>query len=554
MRAGSTPAPTSRSSSSIFSSTDSEFASEFVPNTASPTFCDRSQRHWRTKRSGSGERSALKGVTTGDRTPVIRWVSFMRDDYRQSCVQGGRCAPCPHPTLKIDNARYVVTVDPQRRIIQDGGVLIENGRIRQVGKAAELAGARADRVIDARHLVVTPGFVNGHMHISYAHAVRGIFPDDVGSPLPTVFKLQMAMTEEEEHATSLLGIVELLKNGTVCFVDPGSTKFPDACLQAYEDAGIRVIMGDVRDRSAGAVPAAALRTAEAVEPHGGVSEEVARAAQRPAARVGHAVLAWRRAAPTCCRRSSALADEHGTSLTLHHGSGAKARQDYQDRLQSRQPDAVPRVARRARPQRRARPRARHRRRRDRRMARTGTTAAMCPVTAAKGARGVGEHGRLPELLARGVKVALGCDSPNNSNHLDIVRALNMAAIQYKDARQDMKQIPAETALELATLTGAQALGVGDEIGSLEPGKKADLVLFDTQRPEWQAMFNPINNLVYNADGRSIHTVIVDGRVVVDAYRQTFVDEPRLYAKVQEIGEKLLARTGVTLPRSRWPIV
>ena len=153
-----------------------------------------------------------------------------------------------------------------------------------------------------------------------------------------------------------------------------------------------------------------------------------------------------------------------------------------------------------------------------------------------------------------MRIALGCDSPNNSNHLDIVRALNMAAIQYKDARQDMKQIPAETAVELATLTGAQALGVGDEIGSLEPGKKADLVLFDTQRPEWQTLFNPINNLVYNADGRSVHTVIVDGRVVVDAYRQSFVDESRLFSQVQEMGEKLLARTGVSFPRSRWPIV
>jgi cytosine/adenosine deaminase-related metal-dependent hydrolase len=179
---------------------------------------------------------------------------------------------------------------------------------------------------------------------------------------------------------------------------------------------------------------------------------------------------------------------------------------------------------------------------------------MCPVTAAKGGRGVRENGRLPELLAKGVKVALGCDSPNNSNHLDIVRALNMAAIQYKDARQDMRQVPAETALELATLTGAQALGVGDEIGSLEPGKKADLVLFDTERPEWQALFNPVNNLVYNADGRSVHTVIIDGRVIVDGYRQTFVDESRLYGRVQEVGERLLARTGVSFPRSRWPIV
>jgi cytosine/adenosine deaminase-related metal-dependent hydrolase len=161
---------------------------------------------------------------------------------------------------------------------------------------------------------------------------------------------------------------------------------------------------------------------------------------------------------------------------------------------------------------------------------------------------------MPELLAKGVRVALGTDSPNNSNHVDLVRAMNMAAIQYKDARQDLKQIPAEAALEMATLLGARALGLGDELGSIEPGKRADLVLFDTQRPEWQALFNPVNNLVYNADGRSVHTVIVDGRVVVDAYRQSFVDEERLFARVQELGERLLARTGVTLPRSRWPIV
>jgi 5-methylthioadenosine/S-adenosylhomocysteine deaminase len=107
---------------------------------------------------------------------------------------------------------------------------------------------------------------------------------------------------------------------------------------------------------------------------------------------------------------------------------------------------------------------------------------------------------------------------------------------------------------MATLMGAQALGLGDELGSIEPGKRADLVLFDTRRPEWQALFNPINNLVYAADGRSVHTVIIDGRVVVDAYRQSFVDEARLFAKVQEIGEKLMARTGIAFPRSRWPIV
>ena len=458
----------------------------------------------------------------------------------------------PPQTLKIDHARYVLTLDSQRRIIQDGAVLIENGRIARVGKAAELATARADRVIDGRHMVVTPGFVNGHMHISYAHAVRGIFPDDVGSPLPQVFKLQMAMTEEEEYHTTLLGLVELVKNGTVCFVDPGSTKYPDACLQAYQDAGIRVILGEcVTDRDA-PFPLPRYSAAEAVD-------KTSAFLKKWNGRLEGRVRAWAMPfSPETCsgdllRAVKRLADEHRTMLTLHFGSGAKARTDYQEHgagsptayldslgvlganvclahalgIDDIEIDLI---------------------------ARAGATVAMCPVTAAKGARGVTQHGRLPELVAKGVKVALGCDSPNNSNHLDILRALNMAAIQYKDARQDMKLIPAETALELATLTGAQALGVGDEIGSLEPGKKADLLLFDTQRPEWQALFNPLNNLVYNADGRSLHTVIIDGRVVVDAYTQSFVDEPRLYGKVQEIGESLLARTGVSHPRSRWPMV
>ena len=150
----------------------------------------------------------------------------------------------PPQSLKIDHARYVLTLDPQRRIIQDGAILVENGRITRVGKAAELAEARADRVIDGRHLVITPGFFNGHMHISYAHPVRGIFPDEQASPLVHVFNLQTAMTEDEEYHTTLLGLVELVRNGTVCFLDPGSTKFPDACLQAYEDAGIRVVLGE----------------------------------------------------------------------------------------------------------------------------------------------------------------------------------------------------------------------------------------------------------------------------------------------------------------------
>ena len=79
-------------------------------------------------------------------------------------------------TLKIEGARFLLTLDPARRIIRDGSLLIEGQRIVQVGKASELTAVRADHVIDAREMVVTPGFCNNHMHISYAHAVRGISP------------------------------------------------------------------------------------------------------------------------------------------------------------------------------------------------------------------------------------------------------------------------------------------------------------------------------------------------------------------------------------------
>lgn len=131
--------------------------------------------------------------------------------------------------------------------------------------------------------------------------------------------------------------------------------------------------------------------------------------------------------------------------------------------------------------------------------------------------------------------------------------MNLAACIYKDARQDTKMVPAEQALEMGTLVGARACGLGDVMGSIEVEKKADLVLFDTKRPEWRSLFNPVNNLVYNADGRSVHTVIIDGRVVVEAYKQNFVDEWKLMQKVHEIGENLTARTGVKYPQ-RWPVV
>ena len=458
----------------------------------------------------------------------------------------------PAATLKIENARFILTVDPARRILQNGSILVTGQRISQIGKAAELANLPADRVIDAADMVITPGFVNGHLHISYAHAVRGVFPDDLGAAyLPNVFKLQAAMTAVEEYHTSLLAITELLKYGTTCFLDPGSTKDLNACRQAYAESGCRIILGwQVTDKPnpfnlpVYTTDAALDRTEQVIREYNHQLDGRVRAWAMP--------FSPAFATPKLLRDAKSLADQYQTGMTLHFNNSPqyidRCLQDYGLRpaqyleslgvlgpnlalahglgLDQSEVDCI---------------------------ARNGAGVIMCPPAAIKGGAGLTREGMLPELLQGGAPVGLGTDAGNNSNLLETLRAMYLAAVLYKDARQDVGMIPAETALELATIGGAKALGLNADIGSIEVGKKADLVLFDTRRPEWRALFNPVNNLVYNADGRSVHTVIVDGQVRVENYRPVFVDEGRLIDQVQSLGEELLARAGVSFP-SRWPIV
>lgn len=454
--------------------------------------------------------------------------------------------------IKIDHARFVITMDPERRIIRDGAVLIEGSRIVRVGKADDLAAEPAERVIDAREMVVTPGLCNGHMHISYAHATRGIFPDDLGRRyLPYVFRLQSVMTPDEEYLTSLLGITELLKYGTTCFLDPGSTKHLDACLAAYEQAGCRIIVGEqVTDRPnplnlpVYATDEAVSRIEQTIDAYDGRLDGRVRAWAMP--------FSAAFSTPALLRAAKRIADARGTGLTLHHTNAPEAVQASLDQHGMRPTQFLENLGVLG-----ANVLLSHALGLDASevevIARTGTKVVAVPTAALKGGSGMTAEGLLPEMLARGVTVGLGTDAGNNSNLVETLRAMYLIAVLYKDARRDVTMIPAETALELATIRGAAALGLADEIGSLEAGKKADLVLFDTRRPEWRTLFNPVNNLVYNADGRSVHTVLVDGRVVVEGGRPLFVDEWDLIQKVQAIGASMMERARVSFA-PRWPIV
>ena len=457
----------------------------------------------------------------------------------------------PGERLKIAGAKFVLTMDPERRILRDGTVLVEGQHISAVGKAAELADLPADRTIDATEMVVTPGFVNGHLHASYAHATRGIFPDGLGSSyLPNVFRLQAAMDPEEEYYTSLLAITELLKYGTTCFLDPGSTKHLDACMKAYQESGCRIIVGTQVADLPNSLNLPVTSTKDAAT----AMRTTIRTYDRE---LDGRVRAWAMpfspalASRELLRAAREISEEFHTGLTLHFNNSPQYVRDclqptglrpsqYLEDIGVLGPNLL----------------LAHALGLDQSevecLARSNTKAVVCPTAAVKSGAGMTRSGLLPEMLSQGMTVGLGTDAGNNSNLLETMRSMYLVAVLYKDAREDVDMIPPETALEMATIMGAEALGMADEIGSLEVGKKADLVLFDTRRPEWRTIFNPVNNLVYNADGRSVHTVIVDGKVVVENHAPMFVDEWELIQRVQELGEGLLARTGVSFP-SRWPI-
>jgi 5-methylthioadenosine/S-adenosylhomocysteine deaminase len=162
-------------------------------------------------------------------------------------------------------------------------------------------------------------------------------------------------------------------------------------------------------------------------------------------------------------------------------------------------------------------------------------------------------GKLPELLALGVNVTIGSDHAS-SGIVDMPQEVRLACCCYKETRINPRVMPPELGLEMATRNGAKAALWDERIGSIEIGKEADIVLFDTNRPEWQPLINPVSNLVYSATGDSVRDVFVAGEHVVAKGHLTKIDEEQLYREIPVA----VARFGKLLPldrmvQLRWPV-
>ena len=426
----------------------------------------------------------------------------------------------------VEGLDFVVTVDPEDRVIRDATLVLEEDRLLAVGPAADVALSLRpgpdDVAIDGAGLGATPGFIDTHVHLSET-LTRASFPDRLGTRawvFHWIMPFYGQLTEEDERISVILGAIEMLKCGTTCFLDMGALRNPRTTVAALGEIGIRGVTGrhaaDVRpatvprgwseqmmDRHFFPDAAVALEELEAwVRELDGAAD----------GRIGCWVNIQGKEPCSAELHIGArqLAEELGVGTTYHiastreearaverrHGRTPVARIEALEGLGSNlvlahaTALAEDEVAM---------------------LGRHDTKVAFCPGTSLKLAKGATRIGKYPEMMEQGVTVGLGTDGVSASGNLDLKRQMYLAAGLFKDCRMDPTAVGAQRALRMATIDGARALGMENEIGSLEPGKKADFVLFDLDHIEWTAYRDPVQALVWSVSSASIRETWVDGR-------------------------------------------
>jgi 5-methylthioadenosine/S-adenosylhomocysteine deaminase len=184
---------------------------------------------------------------------------------------------------------------------------------------------------------------------------------------------------------------------------------------------------------------------------------------------------------------------------------------------------------------------------------TGTGVASCPWAYLHHGQGMARMSRHMAMHRRGAHVGLGCDAPNANDGFDVLDAARLAVGVSKDAAIDPTGCSAYDGLEMATIGGAAAAGMADRIGALAVGRAGDVVVHDGNAPQWRPRGNPVQQLIWSAQGRTVRDVIVDGRIVVRAGRCVAVDDDELRELAQRHHAAVLAQAGLAVPQ-RWPVI
>jgi cytosine/adenosine deaminase-related metal-dependent hydrolase len=464
----------------------------------------------------------------------------------------------PIPADTIVTGEWIITLNAGREIYRDGAIAITGGVIVEVGKRADILGRyRPATLIDEPEAIIIPGMTNGHRHLLCC--AKGAMPEG-GQTLAAlrqfIYPSFAALTEDDMHTYARHAAAEMIRFGTTLFEEPGCNHL-DAVLEALADTGIRARTGPWTWDQAGPAGTDGLPdwlTMDADAALDRLAEGVRTVRKFNNPRILDAVTI--EGVGTCSdalnRGAADLAAELDSLFVLHKSTSERevelelkafgerpvAHMDTIGALHDRvllnhmtsldTHDVELVVA-------------------------SGARISQNPTSALKLAKGTTQTGKWRELAAAGVPMALGTDAENVSNHTDICRAMQLAALLPRDSTRDPNAVTAEQALEMATLGGATALRMQDQVGSLEPGKQADVVVFGTDNFDLRPLHNPVANIVYGSTGHSVDTVLIGGDVVLRRGQLTSLDEAALRRDVERINRRVLGEIGIA-PLPQWPIV
>jgi 5-methylthioadenosine/S-adenosylhomocysteine deaminase len=436
------------------------------------------------------------------------------------------------PADWIWSARYVITMDAQRRVIENGAIAIRGDRILAAGSKAEIdARFQPRQRLDRPEAILAPGLIDTHTHAAMS-LFRGL-ADDLRLQdwlQKFIFPAEARnVTPDFVRWGTRLACLEMLLGGTTTFTD--MYYFEDVVAEAAKEAGMRGVLGETIigfPAPDAKTPAAALAFTErylqrfgndpliapAVAPHALYtnSDETLKAA-RALANKYHALLITH-LSETKKENEDAVAQRRMSptqildSLGVFTGRALVAHAVWVDER-----DMAILKAR-------------------------GVGVAHCPSSNMKLASGVAPVMR---MLALGIPVGLGPDGPAGSNNdFNMFEEMDLAAKLQKVTLLDPQALPAKTALEMATILGARALGMEKEIGSIEAGKRADLIAVRLDRPNAAPLYDPISQMVYALKAEDVRDVMVNGRPVVRDGKILTLDEALILAKAAEYQGKIRA--------------
>ena len=441
---------------------------------------------------------------------------------------------------------WLVTMNARRDVLDGASLLIEGDRIASVGTRASLtARSPGAEVIELRGAIVIPGFVNTHTHL-FQTLLKGLGDDMVLRKWFTCMTGPSAveLTGEDVFAAAQHGCIESIRSGVTTLVDfmyahprPGLTA---RVVEAFETTGMRghVCRGFITAGGEFGIPAALIETPE-------TALADARAAivrqNKPGGRVQVGIapsMIWG-LEEAALRGTRALADETGALITTHVAETdfeieqARARfrctdTEYLSEIGFLGPDVL----------------AVHCVQCDRRDLRIlkhhDVRVSHNPCSNLYLASGVPA---IPDMLAAGITVGLGSDGPASSNNHSLFQAMKMAALIQKGVHRDPTIMTADKVLEMATIDGARACGLDHLVGSLEPGKKADIAVVGIDHPAMAPVHDPVSALVYSALGHEVTDVFIDGRPVMRQGIVLTVDERQAMARSRRAADALTTRAG-----------